>query len=255
MRIEHFLTTSADRIGSEPAVVAGGRSYSYNQLARGAGRIAVALGERGVLRGERVGVLMDTTPAAVAVIFGIMMAGAVVCVADRTTDAEGLAAFLVEHRPAALAVDAKFAPLAAEVLAGIADVRLVLLNGPGAPAAGANCLSVGELIARLGPAHALPAAGTADDTAMVLGKLGAREDVRRPVSLSHGELAAGAESTAPRQGVVLRSIFTFAGFCHLAQAIRTGVTVVLEAPFEPRRRSARMLLPDQDVFIPVLDSV
>ena len=255
MRIEHFLTISADRIGSEPAVIAGGRTYSYGHLAGAAERIAVALAEKDVLRGERVGVLMDTTPAAVAVIFGIMMAGAVVCVADKTIDVEGLAAFVAEHRPAALAVDAKFAPLAAEVLTGVPDIRLVLLNGPGAPAASANCLSVSDLIARLGSPHSLPSVGTSDDTAMVLGNLGAGEDTRRPVTLSHGELAAGAESTAPRHGVILRSIFTFAGFCHLAEAIRTGVTVVLEAPFEPRRRSGRTLLPDQDVRIPVLDSL
>lgn len=255
MRIEHFLTSSAGRIGSEPAVIAGGRSYSYGHLAHAAGRIAVALAEKGVAGGEKVGVLMDTTPAAVAVIFGIMTAGAIVCVADKPTDAEGLAAFVAEHRPAALAVDAKFAPLAAEVLAGMADVRLVLLNGAGPPPAGANCLSVSDLIAGWGSARVLPTAGTTDDAAMVLGTLGAREDARRPVTLSHGELAAGAESTAPRPGVVLRSIFTFAGFCHLAQAIRTGVTVVLEAPFEPHRRSARTLLSDQDVFIPILDSV
>ena len=42
MRIENFLTVSAGRIGSEAAVVAGGRAYSYARLAQSAERIAVA---------------------------------------------------------------------------------------------------------------------------------------------------------------------------------------------------------------------
>jgi acyl-CoA synthetase (AMP-forming)/AMP-acid ligase II len=251
MRIENFLTVSAGRIGSEAAVVAGGRAYSYARLAQSAERIAVALADGGVKHGDRVGVLMDTTAAAVAVTFGIMMAGAVVCVVDKSLDGDGLAAFVVEHRPAALAVDARYATLAAGLLADpVNDVGVVLLNGPGAARAGTRCVSISDLLVRLGAPRSLPAAGTSDDAALVLASLDARAEVKRPMTLSHGELAAGAECTAPRHGFVLRSIFTFAGFCHLAEAIRTGVTVVLDAPFEPLRRSVRVPVHGPGAAIP-----
>jgi acyl-CoA synthetase (AMP-forming)/AMP-acid ligase II len=253
MRIENFLTASADRIGSETAVVAGGRRHSYAQLACAAGRIAAALADRGVKRGDRIGVLMETTPAAVAVTFGIMMAGGVVCVAGRALDAEGLAGFITGHSLAGLAIDARFAPVAAKALAGIANFGVVLLNGGGAMSGSSNCLSVAELTTRLGAASALSHGGTVEDAAMVLGSLDPAEKTARPITLSHGELAAGAGSTAPREGLVLRTMFTFAGFCHLAQAIRTGIAVVFEAPFEARRPA--VLAVERSRFGPLLEAV
>ena len=229
MRVEQFLSESAQRVGSVPAIVAAGRSHSYRDLGRAAERVAIALTNRGVRRGDRVAVLMDNTFAAVVTAFGILMAGGVLCAVDPRAAGESLRYVLGNNGAVALATEARFATTAAAALATTRTVRLVLLSGGDRSTASASCLCLEDLIAGFGRTPVAPHAGTAGDPAIVLGIADAG-GFAEAVTLTHAELVAAASATAhsgPASGV--RSIFNHHGLCHVIAAIKAGATIVLES--------------------------
>jgi fatty-acyl-CoA synthase len=73
-----LLFEQAARYGANPAVICGGRHISYEGLAQRAGRIAAGLHQRGVRRGERVGLLMNNRLEWLEVFFGASIVGATV---------------------------------------------------------------------------------------------------------------------------------------------------------------------------------
>jgi long-chain acyl-CoA synthetase len=230
MRIETFLKSGAEKAGARAAIVAGGRAHSYDRIGQAAQRVAAALSDRGIKPGDRVAVLMDNSFAAVVVTFGILMAGGVVCALGRENDGEALARVLDERRAVALATEAKFASLAAEALAKTSHVRVVLLSGGGRASVGANCISFEDVVNRIGSPRTIPTAGSREDAALVLSGLSdGEEQAAAPITLTHSELIVAAEAAEPAESLTLRSIFSFAGFCHLVQAVRLGATVVLDA--------------------------
>ncbi len=74
---EMFAATTAERL-SAPLLHFMGRTYSYSQLYTEATAFAAGLRERGIKRGDRVGLFLPNVPIYVAAYYGAMMAGAVV---------------------------------------------------------------------------------------------------------------------------------------------------------------------------------
>ena len=85
MRVEAYLRDSARRLGSKVALATAERRLTYGELDDMSTRLAAALHEHGVERGDRVVVLMGNTWQAVASIFGIMKAGAVFSIVNPST--------------------------------------------------------------------------------------------------------------------------------------------------------------------------
>lgn len=109
MAVNHlaaYLEASADRWPDRPAVVdpAGG-SLTYAQLNRQSDAIAAFLVDRGVQRGDRVGVVMPKSAAAVVSLFGIMKSGAAYVPVDFTAPAERGRRILTDCQVRALVVD------------------------------------------------------------------------------------------------------------------------------------------------------
>jgi len=80
----------AERYGSHPAVIAGGRVLSYADLADRASRVAEALRQRGIGRGDRVGLLINNRAEWVEAFFGVMIAGAAVAAFSTWSTADEL---------------------------------------------------------------------------------------------------------------------------------------------------------------------
>ena len=114
MQLESFLESSARQRPDKIAIVAGNRRWSYAQLEASANRLAHALQAEGVERGDRVAVWLDNGVEAVAAIFAILKAGAVLVMVNPTTKADKLR-FLLNHSRAA----ALFAP--ASKVAGLVE--------------------------------------------------------------------------------------------------------------------------------------
>jgi len=87
---EIFARRASER-GDAPLVEFLGREFSYGELHNSARRFAAALAEKGVGKGDRVGLFLPNVPTYVAAYYGAMMAGAVVVNFSPLYSAEELA--------------------------------------------------------------------------------------------------------------------------------------------------------------------
>ena len=105
--VRDFLEQSAARLPDKLALVCDGQRLTYGQLEEMANRLANALGEMGVRRGDRVGLYLHNSVEAVVGIFAIAKAGAVFVVVNPTTKRDKLHYVLNNCRASALIADAR----------------------------------------------------------------------------------------------------------------------------------------------------
>src|SRR5262245_3746518 len=72
-----LLSEQAKKFGDRPAVVCGGLTTTYRELADRAARFAAALAANGVGRGDRVGILINNRLEWLETVFGVTALGAV----------------------------------------------------------------------------------------------------------------------------------------------------------------------------------
>jgi len=90
MLIQDFLETSAERLPDKLALVCGGQRLTYAEIELQANRLANALVELGVKRGDRVVIYQNVSVETVVGIFAILKTGAVFVIVNRTTKREKL---------------------------------------------------------------------------------------------------------------------------------------------------------------------
>src|SRR5437660_140833 len=134
MRVEQFLRGSAERYGDKVALVAGATRLSYRELDAASDRLAGALAERGVARGDRVVVFMDNCWEAVVAIFAALKAGAVFSPINPSTKADKLAFVINNCRARALVTQDKLLTVANAALADAPSVALAIVAGKTDPA-------------------------------------------------------------------------------------------------------------------------
>ncbi|MEQ1579214.1 MAG: AMP-binding protein [Steroidobacteraceae bacterium] len=127
--VHHFLDRALDRFPDKPAVISGNRHYSYRDISERATRIASALQRAGVVRGDRVAILLDNGVEAVAAIFGIMRAGGVFMVINPQTKKDKLAYVLENSGAAALISAHPFATVYESAVAQSPACHTVLVAG------------------------------------------------------------------------------------------------------------------------------
>jgi len=103
------LTASARQFAGKHAVVVEGVPHTYTELLDGALRLAAALRERGVKRGDRVAIYMDNTWPCVLSIFAVLLAGGVFLVINPQTKPDKLAFILDDSDAAVLLTDSHLA--------------------------------------------------------------------------------------------------------------------------------------------------
>ena len=96
MLLHDLFAGQAQRTPDAPLVEFLGRSFSYRQLYSDARRFAAGLIERGIAKGDRVGLFLPNVPSYVAAYYGAMMAGAVVVTFSPLYSVEELAAQVVD---------------------------------------------------------------------------------------------------------------------------------------------------------------
>ncbi|MDX8525365.1 non-ribosomal peptide synthetase [Mesorhizobium sp. MSK_1335] len=75
-RLDRFFGDLASRFDAAPAVISGGRPWSYRELNNRANQFAHLLIERGVRPGDRIGLLLDRSAETYIAILAVMKAGA-----------------------------------------------------------------------------------------------------------------------------------------------------------------------------------
>lgn len=116
--------------GDAPAVIGPGGSRSYGELCADASRFGNALLSAGLVRGERILLFLDDSPAYPAALFGAIRAGLVPLLINTLTPPDLLNFYLSDSGARLAVTDAAFAArFDATACAGTALERLVVVNG------------------------------------------------------------------------------------------------------------------------------
>ena len=242
--LHELLFATAQRLPGAPALTCGRRELDYAGLAAAVRGFAGALSGVGVQRHERVAVWLDKRQETVVALFGAAAAGAVFVPVNPVLRAEQAEHVLADCNVRLLVTTAERWRSLRARLAGLPDLRMVVLTGAAA--------------AELAPAEIAPAETGPDRAPVVLALTaflshppGAPHRVidadmsailytsgstGRPkgVVLSHRNLVAGARSVAAYLGngphdrllAVLPLSFDY-GLSQLTTAFATGASVVL----------------------------
>jgi long-chain acyl-CoA synthetase len=233
MRVERFLQDSARRCPDKVALVTAGERLSYGDLDTLSDRLAGALSNRGVERGDRVVLFMENCREAVVGIFAALKAGAVFSPVNASTKPDKLAYLLNHCRATALLTQARLLPAAKAALAQAPSVALTVATGRAGDAPEALCFA--EALAASAPRPNRP--GIDLDLAMLIYTSGS---TGRPkgVMMTHQNVVAAAasitsylENTA--DDVILSALpisFDY-GFYQVLMAAKVGATLVLEKSF------------------------
>jgi len=112
-----FLERAAWVYPARPSVVHGEERYTWKETYARCRRLASALAQRGIGRGDTVAAMLPNIPAMYEAHFGVPMCGAVLNTLNTRLDAEAIA-FMLEHGEAKLLlVDAEFSGVAEKALA------------------------------------------------------------------------------------------------------------------------------------------
>ena len=112
-----FLPKAAAVYPERTAVIHGARRFTWRELSMRTRRLASALQQRGIGKGDTVAAMLANTPEMIEMHFGPAMIGAVVNTLNTRLDAEAIA-FMLDHGEAKLLVtDREFAPIIEKALA------------------------------------------------------------------------------------------------------------------------------------------
>jgi amino acid adenylation domain-containing protein len=129
-----LVAEAAARAPDRDAVVLEGRRFSYAALESLAGRVAGSLRERGVVRGDRVGLWAAKSLEAVAALYGVMKCGAAYVPIDPGAPPARLGTIARDAGLSGLFVSQERRAAAATALADLETLRALWVMGSGAGA-------------------------------------------------------------------------------------------------------------------------
>jgi fatty-acyl-CoA synthase len=121
-----FIERTASVYGEYPAVIHGAIRRNWQETYERCRRLASALSQRGIGKGDTVAVMLPNIPAMLEVHFGVPMIGAVLNTLNVRLDAQAIA-FMLEHGEAkVLITDREFHAVIREALSLLSDPPLVV---------------------------------------------------------------------------------------------------------------------------------
>ena len=128
--LQQLLTDSATQWPGRPALAAGDRTLTYAELDQRSNQVAHALLAQGVAPGDRVGILVPKSAAAVVAIFGALKAGACYVPLDVNAPAARLSVIMRNSDIAVVLADPARVPTAAGLTDSVPKLRSVVVTGP-----------------------------------------------------------------------------------------------------------------------------
>jgi long-chain acyl-CoA synthetase len=225
MRVERFLRDSAGRFPDKPALIAGGKRITFRELDAMSDRLAAALVQRGLKRGERVIVFMDNCWEAVTGIFAVLKAGGVFSPINPSTKADKLAYVINNCRASAILMQERALPVVDAALKECPSVQFRAVAGR----------DFDEALACKDTAPAMP--GIDLDLCMLVYTSGST-GFPKGVMMTHQNVVAAATSittyleNTPDDIIlnVLPISFDY-GLYQVLMAMKAGATLVLEKSF------------------------
>ena len=235
MRIEQWLVDSAHKFGSKTALITPQKRLTYTEFNDNSTRLAAALVELGVKRGDRVLVFMDNCWEAAISIFAILRAGATFSPINPSTKADKLAYVIGNCRATAILTTGKLINVVEEARhehdSPLKVISTSIKSGaiPADVVAFDDCLALAPMPVRHG--------GIDVDLAMLIYTSGS---TGRPkgVMMTHNNIMAAATSittyveNTPDDIIlnVLPLAFDY-GLYQLLMSVKMGATLVLEKSF------------------------
>jgi len=126
---EYLLQHTAPDVRDRPAVVVDGQSHTFGELLEASERLAGALRDLGVGRGDRVVIQLENSWAAVAAVFGTLIAGGVFVLIHPQTKPGKLDFILRDCTPRVLITATALEPMFREAVRGLEKPPAVLCSG------------------------------------------------------------------------------------------------------------------------------
>ena len=136
--VNDFLEQSAKRTPEKEALICDGQRLSYAQIDAMANRLANALRDRGVGRGDRVVLFLPNTVESVVGIFAVLKTGGVFVVVNNTTKADKLAHLINNCRATALVAPARQIEAVTRTMRRAPSLKFAVLAGKISPEAMQN---------------------------------------------------------------------------------------------------------------------
>jgi long-chain acyl-CoA synthetase len=121
-----MLEKTASEVPQQTAIVLGSRRVAYRELDETSNKIANALINLGIMKGDHVGILMSRTPDWVINCFGVLKAGAAAVLLDAGAKAPELEPQLRESDSRLLITEERFSPVLSSVLPNAPLLKHVL---------------------------------------------------------------------------------------------------------------------------------
>lgn len=132
MNLREALARVAREFGDKTAIVFGERRLSYREMDNASNRMAHALKELGVSKGDRVAMLVSNRPEFIIVFFGIVKLGAITVPLDTKYKYDELAALFHHSQPKVLVTESPYLEQLEPSLAAFSFIEHVIgLDGDG----------------------------------------------------------------------------------------------------------------------------
>jgi len=232
------LIKSATRHPQKVALVIEGEEYTYGQLLDTSQRVARALLDRGLQRGDRVGVYMDNTWPCITSIYGILLAGGVFLMINPQTKADKLQYILKDSGAVFLMTDGHLAGQYVKAVVDLPDLKGIISSGalPNTEQCSA-CLESFDSVVRESVPLDAPAFVIPNDLAALIYTSGSTGHPKG-VMQTHQAMVFAAWSLieylrlseADRILLVLPLAFDY-GLYQLFMAMKLGATLIVERSF------------------------
>ena len=235
MLVHEFLTRSARRLPEKVALVCGERRLTYRELDGMSNRLAQALADGGVERGDRVALHLHNTVEAVVGIFAVLKDGGVFVPVNASTKPAKLAYILNNCRAKALLIEARNLE-AMNAWETVPSLALAVVCGPKGDAADARIRSFDAIQSEC-PATELPIVHIDLDLACLIYTSGSTGEPKG-VMCDHSNVDFASSSILSylegcEEDIVLSVLplsFDY-GLYQLLMTFKIGGTLVLERTF------------------------
>ncbi len=236
MLLNNFLEQTAERLPDKVCLVFRERRYTYAEIEEASNRLAHALRDRGIERGDRVAVFMENSPEVAISLFGILKAGGIFSILNPQIKAKKLNYILNHSGARCLITQRERLPLVKEAMDSTPDLKLLILSGDEEVDLGGKDLLRWEALSQY-PSTPFSSGCIDVDLASIIYTSGSTGDPKG-VMLTHHNMVSAATSIIQylreQESDVILDVLPLSfdyGLYQILMAFRVGATVVLDRPF------------------------